>query len=116
MTCPAPSLEAAGHKVLEAEDGLTGLTMAREQRPDLIVLDVMMPALNGFDVAASIKNDPNYMGIPILMLTVVDDAQRAYGLGVDLFVSKPFEPQDIVQQVENRIHTLIPAQCWFWAN
>ena len=99
------SLEAAGHHVLEAKDGLAGLTMAREERPDLIVLDVMMPAMNGFDVAASLKNDPEYMGIPILMLTVVDDAQRAYGLGVERYASKPFEPQDIVQQIETLIHT-----------
>jgi CheY-like chemotaxis protein len=99
------SLEAEGHKVLEAEDGLTGLSTAREERPDLIILDVMMPQLNGFDVAAALKNDPDFMGIPIIMLTVVDDAQRAYGLGVDRYISKPFEPQDIVSEVEALIET-----------
>ena len=63
----------------------------------------MMPRLNGFDVAASLKNDPEYMGIPILMLTVVDDAQRAYGLGVERYLSKPFEPQEIVSEIEELI-------------
>lgn len=97
------SLEAAGHQVLEAADGLAGLETARKERPDLVVLDVMMPRLNGFDVAASLKNDPEYMGIPILMLTVVDDAQRAYGLGVERYLSKPFEPQEIVSEIEELI-------------
>jgi len=93
------SLEAAGHRVIEAEDGLAGLSVTREEKPDLIILDVMMPRLNGFDVAASLKTDPETMGIPILMLTVIDDAQRAYGLGVDRYFSKPFEPQDIVTEI-----------------
>ena len=97
------SLENAGHLVIEAGDGLEGLRIAREQRPNLIILDIMMPNLNGFDVAASLKNDPDFMGIPILMLTVVDDAQRAYGLGVERYLSKPFEPQEIVNEIEELI-------------
>ena len=97
------SLENAGHQVFEAEDGLEGLRLAREHRPNLIILDVMMPRLNGFDVAASLKNDPEFMSIPILMLTVLDDAQRAYGMGVDRYISKPFEPQQIVHEVKSLI-------------
>mgnify|MGYP001177586435 FL=1 len=95
------SLEAAGHQVLLAVDGLAGLTEVRKERPDLIVLDVMMPKLNGFDVAASLKNDPEYLGIPILMLTVVDDAQRAYAMGVERYINKPFEPSRVVSEVED---------------
>ncbi len=93
------SLEAAGHTVIEAEDGVKGLAAARESRPDVIILDVMMPFLSGFDVAASLKNDPDLLAIPILMLTVVDDAQRAYGLGVERYLNKPFEPQKIVAEI-----------------
>ena len=95
------TLEAAGHRVLEAEDGIAGLSKARDKHPDLIVLDVMMPKLSGFDVAASLKNDPEHLGIPIMMLTVVDDAQRAFGLGVDRYVTKPFEPQQIAHEVQD---------------
>jgi signal transduction histidine kinase/DNA-binding response OmpR family regulator len=95
------TLEAAGHRVLEAEDGIVGLSKARDKHPDLIVLDVMMPKLSGFDVAASLKNDPEHLGIPIMMLTVVDDAQRAFGLGVDRYVTKPFEPQQIAHEVQD---------------
>ena len=97
------TLENAGHRIIEAEDGLEGLRLAREKRPNLIILDVMMPNLNGFDVAASLKNDPEFMGIPILMLTVMDDAQRAYGMGVDRYLNKPFEPQHVVSEVQSLI-------------
>ena len=99
------SLEAAGHTVIEAEDGLQGLSTARSSRPDVVILDVMMPFLNGFDVAASMKNDPDLLAIPILMLTVVDDAQRAYGLGVERYLNKPFEPQKIVAEINSLLDT-----------
>ena len=62
-----------------------------------------MPRLSGFDVAASLKNDPEHLGIPIMMLTIVDDAQRAYGLGVDRYLTKPFEPGVVASQVEELI-------------
>ncbi|MEC7983673.1 MAG: ATP-binding protein [Myxococcota bacterium] len=97
------SFEAAGHNVIEAEDGKMGLHTVYEQKPDLIILDVMMPKMNGFDVAATLKNDPEYMGIPIIMLTVVDDAQRIYGLGVERYITKPFEPQKIVMEATDLI-------------
>ena len=74
--------------------------MVRETQPDLIILDVMMPRKNGFDVAATLKNDPEFLGIPIIMLTVVDDAQRIYGLGVERYITKPFEPSHIVTEAE----------------
>ena len=94
------SFEAIGHHVIEAKDGKQGLSKAYESNPDLIVLDVMMPKMNGFDVASTLKNDPKYMGIPIIMLTVVDDAQRIYGLGVERYITKPFEPDHIVSEGE----------------
>ncbi|MEC7984915.1 MAG: ATP-binding protein [Myxococcota bacterium] len=94
------SFEAAGHKVVEAEDGVVALKMVHEHQPDAIILDIMMPKMNGFDVAATLKNDPKYMGIPIIVLTVVDDAQRIYGLGVERYITKPFEPQEIVTEAE----------------
>ena len=85
---------------MKAVDGEHGLSMVREYQPDLIILDVMMPRKNGFDVAATLKNDPDFLGIPIIMLTVVDDAQRIYGLGVERYITKPFEPNHIVTEAE----------------
>ena len=68
---------------MEASDGVEGLDVVRNEKPDLIVLDVMMPRLNGFDCAAAISGSVDGTR-PIVMLTVVDDAQRAYGLGVEV--------------------------------
>lgn len=93
------SLEEAGHKVFEAGDGVAGLEAVKEHRPDLVILDVMMPRKNGFDVAATLKNDSEFLNIPIIMLTVVEDAQRIYGLGVERYITKPFEPSHIVDEV-----------------
>ena len=77
--------------------------MVRAQKPDLIIMDVMMPRLNGFDCAAAIKSDQQCSHIPIMMLTVVDDAQRAYGLGVEMYLNKPFEPADILTKVKSLV-------------
>ena len=76
-------LEDAGYGSIEANDGVEGLELARAHLPDLIILDVMMPRLNGFDCAAALKADAACRNIPILMLTVIKDEQRAYGLGVE---------------------------------
>jgi signal transduction histidine kinase/DNA-binding response OmpR family regulator len=91
-------MEEAGYDTLEAVDGVHGLEMARRERPDLIILDVMMPRLNGFDCAAAIKGDPHCRHIPILMLTVLQDAQRAYGLGVEAYLTKPFKEDAILRE------------------
>ncbi|MEC7987193.1 MAG: ATP-binding protein [Myxococcota bacterium] len=97
------AFEEAGHNVLEAPNGEIGLSMVHEHHPNLIVLDVMMPKMNGFDVVHHLKNDPSYMGIPILMLTVVDDAQKIYGSGVASYITKPFDPKRVLTEGETLI-------------
>ena len=97
-------LEEAGHQALEASDGVEGLEVARTERPDVIILDVMMPRLNGFDCAAALKGDPNFRYIPIIMLTVIDDAQRAFGLGVEAYMSKPFDEQKVMSEIQRLLH------------
>lgn len=94
------ALEPAGFSVIEAKDGLEGLEVVRSQNPGLVIVDVMMPKLNGFEVVTILKNDPKTINIPIVMLTVVDDVQRGYGLGVDLYLKKPIEPEQIVKEVK----------------
>ena len=93
-------IEEKNYTVLEAADGMEGLTVIRQEPPDLIILDVMMPRLNGFDCAAAIKADPELRHIPIMMLTVVENAQRAYGLGVEAYLTKPFRPEEVMSQIE----------------
>jgi signal transduction histidine kinase/DNA-binding response OmpR family regulator len=84
-------LEAHQYRVSEAADGLEGVCRGKELQPDLVLLDVMMPKMNGFDVAAILKNDPLTRDIPIIMLTIVEDAERGYRLGVDRYLRKPVE-------------------------
>ena len=92
-------LEEAGYETLEAADGVEGLEVARAEQPDVIILDVMMPRLNGFDCAAALKGDPHCRRIPIMMLTVIDQAQRAFGLGVEAYLTKPFDDQKVISEV-----------------
>jgi DNA-binding response OmpR family regulator len=96
------NLEAEGMDVLEAADGTTGLDLAREEQPDVVLLDVMMPGLDGWRVAEELLEDDRTRGIPIIFLTArAEFRDRARGLdigGVD-YVTKPFNPLDLAQLV-----------------
>jgi len=96
------NLEAEGMDVLEAADGRTGLDLARDQQPDVVLLDVMMPGLDGWRVAEELLEDDRTRGIPIIFLTArAEFRDRARGLdigGVD-YVTKPFNPLDLAQLV-----------------
>jgi len=81
----------AGYLIMEAKNGKEALDCVRKQRPDLIILDIMMPEMNGFDVAAVLKNDPNTMDIPIIVLSVVQDKARGFRIGVDRYLTKPID-------------------------
>ena len=71
----------------------------RRDRPDLVVLDVMMPEMNGFDVAAVLKNDPQTMDIPIVILSIVQDRDRGFRLGVDRYLTKPIDTDLLFREV-----------------
>ncbi len=96
------NLEAEGMKVLEAADGPTGLDQAREQAPDVVLLDVMMPGLDGWRVAEHLLQDDRTSEIPIIFLTArAEFRDRARGLdigGVD-YVTKPFNPLELAPLV-----------------
>jgi signal transduction histidine kinase/CheY-like chemotaxis protein len=81
----------AGYSITEARNGKEALNAVRNQRPDLIILDIMMPEMNGFDVAAVLKNDPQTMDIPIIVLSVVQDKTRGFRIGVDRYLTKPID-------------------------
>jgi two-component system, OmpR family, alkaline phosphatase synthesis response regulator PhoP len=92
-------LEQAGFAVLVAGDGRNALVLARSRRPDLVVLDLGLPGLDGLDVARALRRDSD---VPILMLTArTDEADRVAGLelGADDYVTKPFSPREIVARV-----------------
>ena len=96
-------LRGAGFAVLEANDGLTALKTAREQRPDLIVLDLMLPEMTGEEVCRQLKAGADTAAIPVLMLTAKGQpAERIAGLeiGADDYLLKPFSPRELVLRVE----------------
>ncbi len=98
------NLEAEGMDVIEAADGPTGVDKAREEKPDVILLDVMMPGLDGWRVAEQLLEDDRTTGIPIIFLTArAEFRDRARGLdigGVD-YVTKPFNPLELAPLVQN---------------
>lgn len=93
-------LEAEGYSVKEAQNGVDAITQVKQEIPDLIILDVMMPAMNGFDVAAVLKNDPKTLSVPIIMLSIVEDKDRGYGLGIDSYLAKPIDTEELLSNIE----------------
>ena len=93
-------LEGVGYEVFEAADGREALRLAKEVAPDLITLDVLMPELNGFDVAAVLRHDPVTMRIPIMIISVVEQGDRGRQIGVDRYLTKPIESSDLLAQVD----------------
>jgi DNA-binding response OmpR family regulator len=92
-------LAAAGFQVLTAADGVAGLALARRERPDLVVLDLMLPGMDGLDVCRALRRDGN---VPIIMLTArVEESDKLVGLelGADDYLTKPFSPRELVARV-----------------
>ncbi|MGB3152629.1 MAG: response regulator, partial [Maribacter sp.] len=93
-------LSDTGYRVREAANGKAALDMVRLEKPDLIILDVMMPEINGFDVAAVLKNDPATMDIPIIILSIVQDKERGFRIGVDRYLTKPIDTEKLFHEVD----------------
>ena len=97
-------LEAAAHEVAVALDGMAALANAGADRPDLIVLDSMMPVISGPEVLARLKANENLKDIPVVMLTArkgESDVVAALKSGVDEYLTKPFIPQELLVRIEN---------------
>ena len=92
-------LSEAGYITEEATNGKEALDSIRKSRPDLVILDVMMPEINGFDVAAILKNDPQTMDIPIIVLSIVQDKARGFRIGVDRYLNKPIDTAQLFAEV-----------------
>lgn len=93
------TLERAGHQVSTASDGREGLSSVHANRPDLIVLDVMMPHMDGHEALAQLRRDPQTRDIPVIMLTAKaqdQDVFRGYQSGADCYLTKPFNPKELV--------------------
>ena len=96
-------LEGDGFRVLEAEDGTTALVLAREHAPDMAILDIMMPGMNGFELTRALRK---YSDIPILILSAKsqdNDKILGLNLGADDYIAKPFNPVEIVARVKAQL-------------
>ncbi len=106
------NLRKAGHEVALATNGLDAIDMARSSRPDVIILDLMLPEVHGFDVCDVLRKDIHTAGIPIIMLTAwTSDSARLLGLemGADDYITKPFSPRELVLRVNRLLDTGSPG-------
>jgi len=97
------SLSSAGHEIFEATDGMSGLEVASQLRPDLILLDVMMPLMTGYQALERLKAQDGTSSIPVVMLSAksqVHEQQEGLRLGASKYICKPFTPKDLIQQVD----------------
>jgi DNA-binding response OmpR family regulator len=95
-------MQRAGYEVAVAADGEAALQAVAEQSPDLVILDVMLPKVNGFDVCRRLRADPRWSGVKILMLTAKGrdtDVSKGLEVGADAYVTKPFSTRELVAEV-----------------
>jgi DNA-binding response OmpR family regulator len=96
-------LENSGYTVIEAHDGAEALELARSERPDLAVLDVMMPKLDGYELTQRLRDDEATRRMPIILLTARSqeaDVQHGFDAGADDYIRKPFSPEELRSRVQ----------------
>ncbi len=96
-------LEAVNYEVLKAADGLAGLDKARKEKPDLIILDLMLPKVDGFKVCALLKRDQRYAKIPVILLTAraqESDIKIGEECGANAYMTKPYDDKVLIAKIE----------------
>ncbi|MFH1269839.1 MAG: response regulator [Candidatus Omnitrophota bacterium] len=99
-------LEASGYEVIFAYDGFEGLEKAKKEKPDLIILDLMLPRMDGYKVCGLLKVDTRYKKIPIIMFTAraqESDKKMGKEVGADAYITKPFEPRELLEKINELI-------------
>jgi CheY-like chemotaxis protein len=97
------TLDSSNYRLVEARDGNESLKLARSARPDVILLDVMMPGRSGLEVLRELRSDPTFAETPVIMLTVraqAADREAAEAAGADCFLAKPFSPAELTALLE----------------
>ena len=103
-------LKGWGYEVLTAIEGTTGLEKARKDKPDLIILDLMLPGMDGYQICALLKKDSRYSKIPIILFTAraqQTDITLGEEAGADAYVTKPFEPQVLLGKIKELLSSHI---------
>jgi two-component system, cell cycle response regulator DivK len=106
MTLATFLLESAGHTVLSATDAEGGLAIARAERPDLVLMDVQLPGMDGLQATALLKGDPSTRGIPVIALTALamkGDEERIRAAGCDGYIAKPLNYREFLAAVSARL-------------
>ena len=96
-------LEKDNFHVLTAKDGQEGLNKVRQEKPDLLILDLMLPKLDGYKVCRMLKFDEKYKSIPIILLTArtqQEDQKVGYEVGADAYITKPFDAQELLKKIK----------------
>lgn len=96
------NFEMEGFHVSTANDGVEGLEKARAERPDIVLLDIMMPRMDGLEVTKALKSDPETKDIPIILLSAkaqASDIQAGKDMGADDYLTKPFDPLELLERV-----------------
>jgi CheY-like chemotaxis protein len=102
----ALQLRQSGYTVLEAEDGIEALDQLKDAKPDLLLLDLMMPGLSGFEVLEQIQTDDELPKVPTIVLSALADPDvinRCMGLGAADYVTKPYDPAQLVDRIANAL-------------
>ena len=105
-------VEKLGHEALTAEDGAAGVEAAKRELPDLILMDVVMPNLNGFQATRSITREPTTKHIPIVLVTTKDqDTDRVWGMrqGAKAYITKPFSESELADMIQQMLGGEAPA-------
>jgi DNA-binding response OmpR family regulator len=105
------NLRLEGFDVICAHDGNDALAKALDLQPNLILLDVMMPGMDGFEVCSKLRADSRGLDVPVIMLTaksMSNDRTDGFSVGADDYVTKPFEPMELVARVAARLHQTTP--------
>lgn len=100
------ALKHQGYEVITANDGQEGLEKAKTEKPDLIVLDLMLPRINGYKVCGLLKKDTRYAKIPIILLTAkasTEDMELGKKVGADAYITKPYERETLISKIEELI-------------
>lgn len=106
-------LSSAGHTPLNAVDAETGLTMARTEQPDLILMDIQLPGMDGLAATALLKNDPATSAIPIIALTALAmkaDRERSRAAGCDGYIAKPLRYKELLAAIDGLLSKLDPQE------
>ncbi|MFZ5773859.1 MAG: ATP-binding protein [Thermodesulfobacteriota bacterium] len=102
-------LEGQGYHILCAAGGRTALQLAREKRPDLILLDLMLPDINGYEVLASLKADPNTRAIPVVIVSILEDKEKGFQLGADAYFIKPLNSVALLREIHRLLREAGPT-------